>query len=207
MNVVIANSKNVRCRIRRFLDRDALVIHPPVEIEKYRWLSQGDYYLSTSRLEPYKRVDLVVKAFQRMPDKKLIVVSGGTEISKLEKLALAFPNIHVVGWVAQAKLIELIGNSIASIYIPQNEDFGISPVESMAAGKPVIGVNEGGLIETVVQDKTGLLVSSKPKAEDIIQAVRELTPQRALKMRKACEERAQFFRPELYFKKIRDLVG
>jgi glycosyltransferase involved in cell wall biosynthesis len=146
-----------------------------------------------------------VKAFLKLPDKKLIVTSGGSEYARLTKLAGNASNITFTGWVTEDKLRELIGNAIATLYIPKDEDFGMAPVESMAAGKPVIGTREGGLRETIVPGETGLLLSPNVSAEEIIDAVALLTKTKALEMRRACEERAQLFRKQLFIDKMNNV--
>jgi len=204
MDRIIANSENVRQRLLKYLGLDATVIYPPCDTKRFRWLGQSDFYLSTARLDPLKRVDRIVEAFKRMPDKKLVVVSGGSEEEKIRKAADGKDNIKVLGWVSESKLQELMGNCIATIYIPMDEDFGISPVESMAAGKPVIGVQEGGVLETLGSKETritekfletpyGLLIKKMPEVGNIVRAVYWMTPQRALKMKNICTLRAQLF--------------
>ena len=203
MDVIIANSENVRQRIKKYLNRDAVVVHPPCDVEKFKWVGQGDYYLSTARLDPLKRVDLIVKAFCKMPDKRLIVTSGGPELPRLKRLAECCPNIIFTDWIEEAELLELIGNAIATIYVPRDEDFGMSPVESMAAGKPVIGVAEGGLCETVVHGETGLLLDPPLTEEGIVEAVRKLTPAVALGMREACVEKASGLEVDVFWGKVK----
>jgi glycosyltransferase involved in cell wall biosynthesis len=149
MDIIVTISETVRKRIRRFLRHDSQVIYPPCETERFRFLDQENFYLSTARLDPLKRIDVIVRAFLKMPEKNLVVVSGGSEIRKIKEAAEEAKNIQVLGWVNEERLIGLMGKCIASIYIPRDEDFGLSPVESMAAGKPVIGVREGGLLETI----------------------------------------------------------
>lgn len=207
MDIIIANSENVRSRIRTYLGKDALVVYPPCDTESFTWRGQADFYLSTARLDPLKRVDLIIEAFIRMPDKKLIVTSEGNEYARLKKLAGQRENILFTGLVTEEKLRELTGNAIATIYIPRNEDFGMSPVESMSAGKPVIAVREGGLMETVVHGETGFLLLPELTKEELINAVSALTPTHALQMRRACEERAQLFSKNLFLDKIRDLCA
>jgi len=207
MDIIIANSENVRGRIQTYLKKDALVVYPPCDTESFPWLGQADYYLSTARLDPLKRVDHIIEAFVKMPDKKLIVTSEGSEYARLQKQAGQRDNILFTGLVSEEKLRDLVGNAIATIYLPRNEDFGMSPVESMAAGKPVIGVREGGLMETVVHGETGMLLSPEVNREEIIDAVSVLTPVRALQMRGACEERAQLFSKELFLDKMRGLCA
>jgi len=202
INTLIANSQNVSRRIMSFCGRNSVVIYPPCDTDSFRFISQDDYYLSTARLEPHKNVDRVVKAFKKMPQKRLVVVSGGSQYEKIRKLASGSPNIHILGWVSEKKLKELIGRCIATIYVPVNEDFGMSPVESMAAGKPVIGVNSGGLTETVVHGRTGYLMSPHWEETEILDALEYLAPQKALKLRHLCEERAKLFDTSIFIAKM-----
>ena len=174
MDKIFANSRNVQGRLQRFLGVDSEVLYPPVDTERFKWLSDGDYYLSTARLEPLKRVDLIVEAFKHMPDQKLIVTSGGSQLEALQKLAGDAQNIEFTGWVSEERLAELVGHCKATIYIPKDEDFGISPVQSLAARKPVIGVKEGGIVETVRDPEDGILIPTLPTAERIRHAVRAL---------------------------------
>ncbi len=204
MDLVLANSENVRARLQRYLGLEAKVVHPPCDVTGYRWQGQGNFYLSTARLEPYKRVDRIIEAFRALPDKKLVVASGGSEEASLRRLAEGIPNVKFVGWLGDTELKRLVGTAIATLYVPRDEDFGMSPVESMAAGKPVIGNAEGGLVETIVPGQTGLLLSSDPGPAEIGHAVRALTPQRALGMRRACEERAERFSRQRFFEAMQD---
>lgn len=206
MDVIIANSVNIQKRIKKFLGRDAVVIHPPCDTEHFQWLGQEDYYLSFARLDSLKRVDIIVQAFNQMPDKRLLIASTGPELDRLKKLADGKKNITFVGSVDDSQLKALLGNAVATLYIPRDEDFGMSPVESMAAGKPVLGVAEGGLLETIIPDETGVLVRADPSPEDIINAVHELSPKRALFMRPACEQQAAKFSTDIFLEKMRALI-
>jgi glycosyltransferase involved in cell wall biosynthesis len=197
-DLVVANSRNTQRRLLDFLGTASELIYPPVPARSQRWLPPGDYYLSTARLDGLKRVDRIIDAFRRMPDKQLVVVSGGKEERRLRERAGNAPNIAFTGWVSDARLRELIGRCIATIYVPADEDFGISPVESMAAGKPVIGVREGGLRETVLHERTGWLLDPRLEIADLIAAVRACTPARAETMRAACERQALTFSDEVF---------
>lgn len=207
MNLVIANSKNVQARLKKYLDQESIVVYPPCHVDKYQWQSQGDYYLSTARVEPYKRIRLIVEAFKKMPDKTLIVASGGSQLAELELLAQGYNNISFTGWCEESKLIDLVNNCIATLYLPMDEDFGISPVESMAAGKPVIGVNEGGVIETVLPNKTGMLCPQNPTVEDITKAVNKMTAEFALRLKESCEQQAQQFSAGIFVEKMQRLLN
>lgn len=207
MDVIVTNSENVRKRIKKFLGHDSIVVYPPCDVDRYSWLGCEGYYLSTARLDPLKRVDLVIRAFLKMPDKKLVVASGGPELPRLRKLAQGHGNIIFTGWVEEEQLLELIGNSIATIYIPIDEDFGLSPLESMAAGKPVIGVADGGLCETVLNGKTGVLIPNPISAGRIVDAVKRMSAPKAQSMRRACENHADTFRKEIFLNKMGEIVG
>lgn len=207
MDRVYANSINTQQRLRRFLGIDATVLYPPCNLEGYQFVSQGDYYLSTARLEPYKRIDTIVQAFRRMPHKRLIVTSGGSQFEHLKMLAAGARNIEFTGWVSQQKLQSLVGNALATVYIPKDEDFGISPVQSMAAGKPVIGVDEGGVAETVLHESTGYLLKPNPSAADLVECLEALNSDFLLGLRHACEKRARLFTGEQFYNQMGSHIG
>lgn len=210
MNFKIANSKNTKQRIIDYTDIIAdEVIFPPVDINKYKFLGQKDYYLSYARLEDAKRIPLIIQAFKQMPDKKLVIASGGPLKSVIEKDIQDndIQNITVAGFVTNQELQDLVGNCISGIYIPENEDAGITQCEIMSAGKPVIGVAEGGLLETVIDGQTGVLIPANPVVQDLITAVQNLTPEIALKFRNASEFQAKQFDSKIFFDKIDRVIG
>lgn len=207
MQVLVTNSEHVRRRARDLTGRDSIVVYPPVATDLFRWSGQGDYYLSLGRLEPNKRVDRVIAAFRAMPDKQLVVASGGSELARLRQLAAGARNIRFTGWIDDAALAELIGRARACIYIPKDEDFGMSAVEAMAAGKPVIGVDEGGLRESILHGTTGLLLAADPSADELADAVRVITAERAMEMRNACEAKAAEFSSHRFLRSMVQLAG
>ncbi|MFH1216828.1 MAG: glycosyltransferase [Pseudomonadota bacterium] len=207
MDRIVANSTNVQKRIRKYLGLESQVVYPPCDTSRFCWQGQDDFYLSTARLDPLKRVDVVVRAFLRMPDKNLVVVSGGCELARIRRLAGNAKNIKVMGWVSETQLRALVGRCISTVYLPMDEDFGMSPVESMAAGKPVIGVAEGGLLESMIPGETGVLLRPDFNEELLCREVREMTPARALAMRTACERRARVFNKEIFVQKMREMAA
>ena len=206
MDVIVADSKNVQNRIQKYFGLKSIVIYPPCDLDKFRWVGQDDYYLSTARLTPYKRVDIIIKAFSKLPEKRLIVSSTGPDEKHLRQLAKGFDNIQFTGDVNEQELQQLIGNAISTIYIPQDEDFGMSPVESMSAGKPVIGAGEGGLLETLIHGKTGWLTNPDPSPEELTRAIKEMTPRQAISMRDTCEKRADIFCTKNFIKNMREII-
>ncbi|WP_448546867.1 glycosyltransferase [Thalassotalea fusca] len=207
MDAIYCNSKNVQSRIRHYLGCEAEVVYPPIAINKFFNRESNGYYLSTARLENYKRVELIVDAFLAMPDKKLVVVSGGTLLESLRKKALQAENIQVVGWVSEQSLLSYVAECIATIYLPIDEDFGMSPVESMAAGKPVIGVNDGGLKETILHEETGWLCPSELRVEHIIEAVSYMTIARSDKMKQQCFIQAKKFAPKVFTNRMNEIFA
>lgn len=207
MDRIIANSENVRDRLMRQFDLSAAVVHPPIETARFTWRGEGDYFVSLARLMPAKRVELIVHAFLAMPDERLVVASGGPELARLRALAGDAPNIQFTGWCGEAELADLLGHARAAIYIPVDEDFGMSPVEAMAAGKPVIGVAEGGLLETIVDGETGILLPSPPGIEALKAAVKRLTKTRAATLRGACQARAALFSRQRFIEAMAAYMG
>jgi glycosyltransferase involved in cell wall biosynthesis len=145
-DALIANSRFTAARIRRYWGRSSTVVHPPVDLERFRWDQPRDeVYLCLCRLVPYKRVDLVVEAFNRtgLP---LVVIGDGPERVRLE--ALAGPSVRLLGRLPQPEVNDWLARCRAYVYAGL-EDFGIAPVEAMAAGAPVIGLGQGGLLDSV----------------------------------------------------------
>lgn len=149
----IANSKTVEQRIRKYYRRQAVVIHPPTEIDKYKISNQiGDYFISGGRMVPYKRFDLLISAFNRL-GLPLKIFGQGPEMDRLQKHAKS--NIEFLGVINEEKKAELLSRARAFIN-PQIEDFGLTAIEAMASGRPVIAYNDGGATETILAGETGL---------------------------------------------------
>lgn len=150
----VANSHFVAKRIARYYGRDSEVLNPPVDLERYRPVANPseEYYFLVSELVPYKRADIAIEGFRGL-DRKLVVAGGGSEFEKLK--AAAPPNVQFTGRVSNDKLRDLYANCRALLF-PGEEDFGIVPLEAMACGRPVLAYGAGGVLETVVENKTGL---------------------------------------------------
>ncbi len=160
---IVANSENVASRIVKFWRRRAKVIYPPVELPQEfpssdelqaRWKDlNSKFFLVVSRLEPYKNVDLVVQACNQL-GKPLKVAGTGRELKRLRKIA--GPSVDILGRVTEEELSLLYGGCKALVATASDEDFGLTPVEAMAYGKPVVAFKSGGFKETVIPGKTGI---------------------------------------------------
>jgi glycosyltransferase involved in cell wall biosynthesis len=135
----------VRRRIRKVYRRESQVIHPPVAVESFYWKPPGDYYLAVGEMVPYKRLDLAVRVFSST-GRRLRIVGGGPEYTRLRRLAA--PNIEFCGRASDAELREHYSRCRALV-VPGEEDFGITLVEAMASGKPVVALERGGAVEIV----------------------------------------------------------
>jgi len=155
----IAISHYIERRIETFYRRKAEVIYPPVDVEKFSYDRPREaFYLTASRMVPYKRIDLVIEAFNQMPDRQLIVIGDGPDYAKLK--ALAGPNVTLLGYQPDNVLMDHLERTRAFVFMAE-EDFGILPVEAQAAGAPVIGYGVGGMRETIVNGGSGLLVQEQ----------------------------------------------
>lgn len=202
MDVVVTNSKNTQARLKKYLNCGAEVIYPPIRTDRFQWIGQKEYYMNVGRVDHLKRVADMVRAFQKMPEKKFIVVSGGDQLERVRELANGYPNIEVKGWVTDEELQTLVGNCIATLYLPVNEDAGMAQLEGMAAGKPCISVNEGGMKESVIDGKTGFMIPAQYSIDDIVNAVNRMTPEQALSMKESCIETANQFSYDVFIEKM-----
>lgn len=151
-DVIVAISETVRERIRRVWGRDAELIYPPVDVAEIPFAPRDDgYLLVAARMLGYRRLDLAVQACTRL-NRELIVVGEGPERARLE--AMAGPTVRFLGRVDRDRLLDLFAGCHAYL-VPGEEDFGIAPVEAMAAGRPVVAFRGGGARETVVDGLTG----------------------------------------------------
>jgi len=165
----IANSMTVKRRIKKYYKRESKVIYPPVELGKFKIEDkQEDYFLIGGRLAPYKRVDIVIEAFNIL-GKKLKIFGDGVDLKRLKIIAGENKNIEFLGRVSDEERAALYGKCQAFIN-PQEEDFGITVIEAMASGRPVIAYRKGGATETVIEGETGIFFENQ-KAEDIVKAV------------------------------------
>ena len=169
-----APSETSRKRIKKYYRRDATVIHPPCDVDRFHVSANlEDYYLFVGRLVDYKRADLAVRAFS-MNGKRLLVVGTGPEIKSLKSVASG--NIEFLGWVHDSELAGIYSRCKALIF-PGEEDFGIVPVEAQAAGRPVVAYGRGGALETVIPQETGMFFHEK-SVESLNLAIRDFEKKR-----------------------------
>jgi glycosyltransferase involved in cell wall biosynthesis len=204
---MIANSDFVARRIMKTYRRKAEVIHPPVEVDRFALAPKGDFYLTASRMVPYKRFPMLAKAFAAMPDKKLVIVGDGPEMPAVR--AAAGPNVEIMGFQSNAVLTDLMQRAKAFLFAAE-EDFGITPVEAQAAGTPVIAYGRGGALETVRGDEhdprpTGVFFREQTP-ESVVDAVKRFESRIGEFEPETCRENALRFAPSVFRDKIMAVV-
>lgn len=197
----IANSENVAKRIWKHYRRESVVIHPPVRCNLFN-ISEVDeeYFLIVSRLQEYKRIDLAIEAFNEL-GLPLIIIGDGPERKKLE--GMANENIKFLGRESDQVIKEHYSKCRAFIF-PGEEDFGITPLEAMASGRPVIAYAKGGALETVVENKTGVFFSEQ-KMESLLDAIKKFDTMNFDKIK--IREHAKKFDEEIFKEKIKIFIN
>lgn len=220
-DAIYTNSENVKKRLRDYTGFDSEIVYPPTDTDFFSpWpadlrenipFREWEYFFSWARLSPPKRVDLIIDAFLEMPEKKLIFTYGANDPMKnelLERIS-GVANIFAIEAPSDALLLSLIRWAIASIYIPVDEDFGMSPVESMACGTPVIGSKEWGILETVIDGTTGKLIEISSHELGIIRlkdAIIDTPPEEWQAMKKKARKQAQKFSLEKFRERLESFL-
>jgi glycosyltransferase involved in cell wall biosynthesis len=205
---IIANSRYIKEKINFYYQRDADVINPSVTIKKYTCHEYGDFWLSVNRIYPEKRIELQIECFKEIPEEKLVIAggyaNGDHSYSYAKKIMRNLPvNIKFLGQISESELIDLYARCKGLICTSFDEPFGITPLEAMASGKPVVAVNSGGFLETITPE-TGFLV--QPEREMIIDAVRQISENPA-QYHDACIARAREFDISVFAEQLRKKVN
>jgi glycosyltransferase involved in cell wall biosynthesis len=210
VDAVIANSQFIQRRIYKVYKRKSKVIYPPVNIDKFS-LYEGqreEFYVTASRLVAYKKVDLIVKAFTNMKEKKLIVIGDGPEMANLKQIATS--NIEFVGYQELDDMITLMQSAKAFVFAAF-EDFGIVPVEAQACGTPVICLSQGGTSETVKPlgkaDKPTGVWFDKQHPDHIVDAVKRFDQHIEQFSSAECRKNAEFFSNNRFCSELGEFIS
>lgn len=201
-DVFIANSNTVRKRIRKYYRRDSEIIYPPVDISRFKInKDNADYFLIVSALTPYKRIDLAIQLFNKI-GRKLVIIGDGPQRDFLQNIA--GPNIEFLGFKPDSVVAEYYKNCRALIF-PGEEDFGITPIEAMACGKPVLAYGRGGVTESVIEGVTGEFFHSET-VESMEQGLARLILNEKKYHPYTIRRRAEEFDTEIFKRKLRKKV-
>lgn len=204
----LSNSKFIGKRIWKVYRRESEVIYPPVDVSAFTLHEEKeDFYVTASRMVPYKKIDLIVEAFSKMPEKRLIVIGDGPDFGKIKKKAGA--NVELLGYQSFEVLKDYMQRAKAFVFAAE-EDFGITPVEAQACGTPVIAFGKGGALETVIDYRTSNnptgVFFNKQDAESIINAVNQFEKNSSKFNPQDCRTNAIRFSPERFRKELQKFV-
>jgi glycosyltransferase involved in cell wall biosynthesis len=203
----VANSKFIARRIHKVYGRDADVIYPPVDTDRFTLReNKDDFYFTASRMVPYKKIDLIVEAFSHMPNKKLVVIGDGPDMQKIKSKATS--NIEILGYQPNSVMQDHMQRAKAFVFAAE-EDFGITPVESQACGTPVIAFGKGGALETINSihsaNPTGAFFD-KQEVSSVITAVEDFERNQDLFLPENCRNQALKFSNQRFHTEIEQYV-
>ena len=204
----VAISRYIGRRIAKTYRRDSHVIYPPVNVEDFPLqASKEDFYLAASRLVPYKKMPLIVEAFNQMPDRRLVVIGDGPDAERCR--SIAGPNVTLLGYQSTAVLRDHMQRAKAFVFAAE-EDFGITPIEAQACGTPVIAFARGGALETLKgpdHPSPTAVFFEEQTPQAIMEAVERFETEEGRRIRpEACRENAQRFNPERFRQEFKAFV-
>lgn len=204
VDVFVANSQFIAQRIWKVYRRESQVVYPPVYVQVFTPSDdKEDFYVTASRMVPYKKIDIIVEAFKQMPTKKLVVIGDGPDFDKINRIAKGCSNIQLLGFQPFNVLKENLQRAKGFVFAAE-EDFGISPVEAQACGTPVIAYGKGGVLETVQSGVTGLFFNEQTP-EAIISAITDF--EQDSWSAQSCRNQAELFSREHFQKEMLSVIG
>ncbi len=210
----ICNSKNTQSNIKKYYNKEAVIIYPPVDIKKYYFNKDKNYWLSVNRLTSNKKIEIQIEAFKKLPNEKLIVVGSYEKDTKqFEKYrnyleSIKPENVKIIHWINDEELKKLYSECIGLITTSRDEDFGMNVVEALASGKPVIAPNQGGYVESIVNIENGILID-KIDENKLVETINKIKSELAInknKYRENCQKRARLYCIENFIQKIKDQI-
>ena len=205
-DLLLSNSQNTKNRIKKYFNREAEVVYPPIFLERFKNRPSENFWLSVNRLLGHKRIGLQIEAFRDMPEEKLVIIGSFEKAWHFRGYAqrmkaIAPKNVEIKSWVDFQELADLYSRCKGVIATSKDEDFGLSAVEAMASGKPVIAPNEGGYKETIIDGQTGMLVDGLD-SPGLCRAVKKLE-ETGEALRENCISRAKLFSKDVFMEKIK----
>ncbi len=203
-NTIIVNSKFTKKEIQRVTKKKIKIVYPPIKNFFLKKISKKKFFLSNSRHELEKNINIIIEVFNNCEDKELIIISEGSQTKTLKKLVKR-KNIKFLGIVNEKKYKILLNQCVATINISSNEDFGMSAIEGMSAGKPAIVLNEGGYMETCKNDKNSFILNKKNINKNLLNLIKKFDYKKAYQMKHHCIATAKRFSEKKFSKKINSL--
>jgi glycosyltransferase involved in cell wall biosynthesis len=207
MDVILCNSLNTKKKIQKFINLKAKVVYPPIEINKFKWISQKKYFVSNNRHEIGKNLDKIINTFKEFPNLKIYLTSTGSQTNYLKKIANNYKNIIFTGFLNEKKYAELIGNCAAIINVTSSEDFGMAALEGLSAGKPAIVINDGGYLETIKNNYNGIVLNYKNLEKQLTKLLKNINFKRLLSMKFNCEKSVKHYSSTKFIKNINSILN
>jgi glycosyltransferase involved in cell wall biosynthesis len=204
MDMILCNSEYTKREIKKKTNLNAKVIYPPIELNKFKWISQKKYFVSNNRHVIGKNNHIIINTFKNFPNIDIYFTSTGPQNIFLKKIAKGYKNIKFTGLLNEKRYAELIGNSSAIINISNFEDFGMAALEGLSAGKPSIVINESGYLETIKNNYNGFVINKNKIDIGLYNFLKEIDYNKLNKMRGNCEKSVRKF-SSLYF--IRNILS
>ncbi|MBR9706686.1 glycosyltransferase family 4 protein [Candidatus Pacearchaeota archaeon] len=208
INKIISASRGVKKKVQKYYGRGSDVVYSPIDTNRFRWQKPKNYWLSVSRIDPCKNIELLIEAFKKVPNENLIFVGSASyefkNYSKRLKMTSP-PNVRFIGPISdRTKLSQMYSRCKGLITTSKIEGFGMTVVEAMASGKPVIAPNEGGYSETIIDEVTGKLIDDIDE-EKLIEAINTIgkTPEKYIAV---CLKQAKKFDVDIFIKKIKGII-
>ncbi len=199
----IANSHYIARRIKKTYRREAEVIYPPVDVNTFKVsTSRENYFLTASRMVPYKKIDLIAEAFSQMPQERIIIIGDGPDFKKVR--AKSGKNVELLQWQPKDRLKEYMQRARAFIFAAE-EDFGILPVEAQACGCPVIAYGKGGVTETVIDNRTGIFFQEQT-VESLKDALKRFQAIENSLDRDSIRKQAELFSTERFKRQFKSFI-
>jgi len=207
VNHVIANSNYTKRQLKKFYKKKITVIHPPININKFSLGTRGKYFLSANRHEKDKNINKIINVFKKFNNTKIIITSVGSQTKKLKAISKNNNNIIFTGLVSNNKYLKLLKKCIATIYLSKNEDFGMSAIESLSVGKPVIAMNSGGLKEILKKNINCFLIKEKSVEKDLYKIISEKRNIEFFNLRHKCRKSIYKFNEVNFVKKFKSIIN
>lgn len=202
MDLILCNSAYTRKEIKKKINLNAKVIYPPIELNKFKWISQKKYFISNNRHVIGKNNHIIINTFKNFPNIDIYFTSTGPQNTFLKKIAKGYNNIKFTGLLSEKKYAKLIGNSSASINISNLEDFGMAALESLSAGKPSIAINESGYLETIKNNYNGFVINKNRINTELHNLLKKIDYNKLNEMRENCEKSVRKFSSVNFIKNI-----
>ena len=201
---ILTNSNYTKKKLEKYLKKKINIINPPIKNYYKKNIKNKNFFLSNNRHELEKNIDKIIEVFNKLKDKKIIIISEGSLTKKLKMLSKS-NNIKFMGIVDEYDYQKLLNECIATINISSKEDFGMSALEGMSAGKPAIVVNQGGYLETCKKNYNSFIINHNNLEKNLYNLIKNFNFRKAKKMSTNCKKTAKLYSSDSFYKKINSL--